>query len=140
MRKAKRRALVVGGSMSGLLAALLLRHAGHSYLEIAATLGVAVGSVGVILARAERAFRPDPLENGLDELGIEQVAQIVYLSSLALWAGDLESPRFQLRGVEVPAERAPSMIDEYPVLAIAAAFAQGRTVMRGEAGGWTLRR
>ncbi len=36
-----------------------------------------------------------------------------------------------LRGVEVPAERAPSMIDEYPVLAVAAAFAEGRTVMRG---------
>ena len=36
---------------------LLLRHAGHSYAEIAATLGVAVGSVGVLLARAERAFR-----------------------------------------------------------------------------------
>jgi 3-phosphoshikimate 1-carboxyvinyltransferase len=36
-----------------------------------------------------------------------------------------------LRGVEVPAERAPSMIDEYPILAVAAAFAQGRTVMRG---------
>jgi 3-phosphoshikimate 1-carboxyvinyltransferase len=34
-------------------------------------------------------------------------------------------------GVDVPAERAPSMIDEYPILAIAAAFAQGRTVMRG---------
>lgn len=36
--------------------ALLLRHAGHSYAEIAATLGVAVGSVGVLLARGERAF------------------------------------------------------------------------------------
>jgi 3-phosphoshikimate 1-carboxyvinyltransferase len=36
-----------------------------------------------------------------------------------------------LRGVEVPAERAPSMIDEYPVLAVAASFATGRTVMRG---------
>jgi len=36
-----------------------------------------------------------------------------------------------LRGVEVPAERAPSMIDEYPVLAVAAAFASGRSVMRG---------
>jgi RNA polymerase sigma-70 factor, ECF subfamily len=35
---------------------LLLRHAGYSYAEIAATLGVAVGSVGVLLARAERAF------------------------------------------------------------------------------------
>src|SRR3546814_13772972 len=36
-----------------------------------------------------------------------------------------------LGGVEVPAERAPSMIDEYPVLAVAAAFAEGRTVMHG---------
>ncbi len=36
-----------------------------------------------------------------------------------------------LRGIEVPAERAPSMIDEYPILAVAAAFARGRTVMRG---------
>jgi 3-phosphoshikimate 1-carboxyvinyltransferase len=37
----------------------------------------------------------------------------------------------QMKGVDVPAERAPSMIDEYPILAIAAAFAEGRTVMRG---------
>jgi RNA polymerase sigma factor (sigma-70 family) len=36
---------------------LLLRHSGYSYTEIAATLGVAVGSVGVLLARAESAFR-----------------------------------------------------------------------------------
>jgi 3-phosphoshikimate 1-carboxyvinyltransferase len=36
-----------------------------------------------------------------------------------------------LHGVEVPAPRAPSMIDEYPVLAVAAAFAEGDTVMRG---------
>ncbi|MSP83784.1 MAG: 3-phosphoshikimate 1-carboxyvinyltransferase [Alphaproteobacteria bacterium] len=36
-----------------------------------------------------------------------------------------------LRGVDVPAERAPSMIDEYPILAIAAACAEGVTVMRG---------
>ena len=36
-----------------------------------------------------------------------------------------------LKGIEVPAERAPSMIDEYPVLAVLAAFAEGKTVMRG---------
>lgn len=36
---------------------LLLRHTGFSYAEIAATLGVPVGSVGTTLARAERAFR-----------------------------------------------------------------------------------
>jgi RNA polymerase sigma-70 factor (ECF subfamily) len=38
-------------------ACLLLRHAGFSYAEVAATLQLAVGSVGVLLARAERAFR-----------------------------------------------------------------------------------
>jgi 3-phosphoshikimate 1-carboxyvinyltransferase len=36
-----------------------------------------------------------------------------------------------LKGVEVPPERAPSMIDEYPVLAVAATFAEGMTRMRG---------
>jgi 3-phosphoshikimate 1-carboxyvinyltransferase len=36
-----------------------------------------------------------------------------------------------LRGVEVPPQRAPTMIDEYPILAVAAAFADGTTVMRG---------
>jgi RNA polymerase sigma-70 factor, ECF subfamily len=36
---------------------LLLRHAGYSYAEIADTCELAVGSVGVLLARAERAFR-----------------------------------------------------------------------------------
>jgi 3-phosphoshikimate 1-carboxyvinyltransferase len=36
-----------------------------------------------------------------------------------------------LKGVDVPAERAPSMIDEYPILAVAASFAEGTTRMRG---------
>ncbi len=36
-----------------------------------------------------------------------------------------------LRGIEVPPERAASMIDEYPVLSVVAAFASGQTVMRG---------
>ena len=36
-----------------------------------------------------------------------------------------------LKGVDVPAERAPTMIDEYPILAVAAAFAEGTTRMRG---------
>jgi RNA polymerase sigma-70 factor (ECF subfamily) len=38
-------------------ACLLLRHSGYRYAEIAATLDVAEGSVGVLLARGERAFR-----------------------------------------------------------------------------------
>ena len=50
--------------------------------------------------------------------GGEPVADIIIRSS-------------QLHGVEVPAERAPSMIDEYPMLAVAAAFADGRSVMHG---------
>ena len=45
--------------------------------------------------------------------------------------GDLVVTGSALTGVEVPPERAPSMIDEYPVLAVAAALARGRTVMRG---------
>lgn len=36
-----------------------------------------------------------------------------------------------LKGIEVPPERAASMIDEYPVLSVVAAFAEGQTVMRG---------
>ena len=44
---------------------------------------------------------------------------------------DLAIEAASLQGVEVPAERAPSMIDEYPILAVAAACARGRTVMRG---------
>ncbi len=45
--------------------------------------------------------------------------------------GDLIVRSSVLKGVEVPPGRAPSMIDEYPILAVAAAFAEGRTVMRG---------
>jgi 3-phosphoshikimate 1-carboxyvinyltransferase len=37
----------------------------------------------------------------------------------------------KLRGVEVPPQRAPSMIDEYLVLAVAASYAEGTTTMRG---------
>jgi 3-phosphoshikimate 1-carboxyvinyltransferase len=44
---------------------------------------------------------------------------------------DLSITASSLSGVEVPAERAPSMIDEYPVLAVAASFAKGPTMMRG---------
>jgi 3-phosphoshikimate 1-carboxyvinyltransferase len=36
-----------------------------------------------------------------------------------------------MKGIEVPPERAPSMIDEYPVLSVVASFATGKTVMRG---------
>lgn len=45
--------------------------------------------------------------------------------------GDVVARHAPLRGVIVPPERAPSMIDEYPILAVAAAFAEGETVMEG---------
>jgi 3-phosphoshikimate 1-carboxyvinyltransferase len=45
--------------------------------------------------------------------------------------GDVRVRASRLRGVTVPAGRAPSMIDEYPVLAVAAAFAEGATRMEG---------
>ena len=44
---------------------------------------------------------------------------------------DLTVRHSRLRGVSVPASRAPAMIDEYPVLAVAAAFATGETRMNG---------
>ncbi len=45
--------------------------------------------------------------------------------------GDLIVKSSELKGITVPAERAASMIDEYPVLAIAASFAKGETNMLG---------
>ena len=45
--------------------------------------------------------------------------------------GDLVVRHSDLKGVTVPPNRAASMIDEYPILSVAAAFAQGETKMRG---------
>jgi 3-phosphoshikimate 1-carboxyvinyltransferase len=71
---------------------------------------------GLIVTLREMGADIEALE--LRSAGGEQVA-------------DLRVRASPLRGVEVPAARAPSMIDEYPVLAVAASFAQGTTVMRG---------
>ena len=45
--------------------------------------------------------------------------------------GDLHVRHSRLHGIRVPALRAPSMIDEYPILAVAASFADGTTRMEG---------
>lgn len=45
--------------------------------------------------------------------------------------GDIRVKSSRLKGVRVPASRAPSMIDEYPILSIAASFAEGTTRMEG---------
>jgi len=44
---------------------------------------------------------------------------------------DLHVRAGMLKGADIPPERAPSMIDEYPILAVAASHASGRTIMRG---------
>jgi 3-phosphoshikimate 1-carboxyvinyltransferase len=45
--------------------------------------------------------------------------------------GDVTARHSRLTGIVVPTDRAASMIDEYPILAVTAAFAEGETVMRG---------
>ena len=45
--------------------------------------------------------------------------------------GDLHVKHSRLKGVRVPPTRAPSMIDEYPILSVAASFAEGTTRMEG---------
>ena len=76
----------------------------------------------------------NPLRTGLITTLSEMGAAIEELDRRKEGGEDVADLRVRsgaLRGVEVPAERAPSMIDEYPVLAVAAAFAEGTTVMRG---------
>ena len=76
----------------------------------------------------------NPLRSGLLTTLIEMGADIAALDK-RLEGGeevaDLRVRSSALRGVDVPAARAPSMIDEYPILAVAAAFASGTTRMRG---------
>jgi len=72
---------------------------------------------GLYLALVEMGARID-FENPREEGG-EPVADLRVRFSPAL------------KGIEVPEDRAPSMIDEYPILSVVAAFAEGRTVMRG---------
>jgi 3-phosphoshikimate 1-carboxyvinyltransferase len=76
----------------------------------------------------------NPLRTGLITTLREMGADIEALarrSDAGEETADFRVRSCALRGVEVPAERAPSMIDEYPVLAVAASFAEGITVMRG---------
>ena len=76
----------------------------------------------------------NPLRTGLVTTLLEMGAQIQVLdrrSEGGEEVADLRVCAGPMRGVDVPASRAPSMIDEYPILAIAAAFAHGDTHMRG---------
>ncbi len=76
----------------------------------------------------------NPLRTGLLKTLAEMGAEINF-ENRRQQAGepvaDLVVEAGPLRGVEVPPERAPSMIDEYPILAVASAFAAGPTHMQG---------
>ncbi len=76
----------------------------------------------------------NPRRIGLIETLLEMGAQIEIRNRTASGGdetGDVAVRHSSLRATQVPPERAPAMIDEYPVLAVAAAFAEGCTVMRG---------
>lgn len=66
----------------------------------------------------------------LKEMGAD-VALINQRDAAGEPVADVRARYSAMHGVRVPAERAPSMIDEYPVLAIVAAFAKGETRMEG---------
>jgi len=72
----------------------------------------------------------DGLYRCLDEMG----AKITY-SNKKNEAGeityDLEVKSSSLKPIDVPAERAPSMIDDYPILAVAASLTNGISIFRG---------
>jgi 3-phosphoshikimate 1-carboxyvinyltransferase len=76
----------------------------------------------------------NPLRTGLVTTLVEMGGEIERLNAREEGGervADLRIRASRLAGVDVPAARAPSMIDEYPVLAVAAAFADGETRMRG---------
>jgi 3-phosphoshikimate 1-carboxyvinyltransferase len=76
----------------------------------------------------------NPLRTGLIECLREMGADLALLNERDEGGepvADLRARAGTLKGADIPAERAPRMIDEYPILAVAAACACGRTVMRG---------
>jgi 3-phosphoshikimate 1-carboxyvinyltransferase len=76
----------------------------------------------------------NPLRSGLIKTLREMGAAIEVLAERdegGESVADLRVRAGPLKAVDVPPERAPSMIDEYPILAVAAAFAEGATRMRG---------
>jgi len=81
-----------------------------------------------------RGVGMNPLRDGLYRTLTEMGADITLTNRREVGGepvADLVVRASRLKGVVVPPDRAPSMIDEYPILAAAAACAEGRTVMRG---------
>jgi 3-phosphoshikimate 1-carboxyvinyltransferase len=76
----------------------------------------------------------NPLRAGLYQTLLDMGADIAFENEREVGGepvADLHVKGSALKGVEVPAERAPTMIDEYPILAVAAACARGTTRMLG---------
>ena len=76
----------------------------------------------------------NPLRIGLFVTLLEMGADIEFKNKTEIageLVADIQVRYSKLKGVRVPAARAPSMIDEYPILSIAAAVAQGDTIMEG---------
>ena len=94
--------------------------------------------VAALLVPGSKIYLPgvgfNPLRAGLVETLKEMGAAITewdVADDKGELVGDLAIKATPLSGIEVPPERASSMIDEYPILAVAAACASGTTVMRG---------
>ena len=81
-------------------------------------IGVGVNPTRDGLLHVLCAMGADIVRTNKREVGGEPVADLIVTASAMM-------------GIEVPPEVAPSMIDEFPILFVAAAFAHGRTVMRG---------
>jgi 3-phosphoshikimate 1-carboxyvinyltransferase len=76
----------------------------------------------------------NPLRGGLFETLLEMGADLSFDNRRTVGGeevADVTARSGPLTAVEVPIERAPSMIDEFPILAVAAAFAGGQTLMHG---------
>jgi 3-phosphoshikimate 1-carboxyvinyltransferase len=76
----------------------------------------------------------NPLRAGLLDCLCEMGADVTLLNRREAGGepvADIRARAGTLTGADIPAERAPKMIDEYPILASAAACARGRTIMRG---------
>ncbi len=94
-------------------------------------------AAGLIVPGSEvtvEAVMLNPLRSGLFDVWQAMGADLIIANrriSGGEEVGDITARHSALKGVVVPEHRAASMIDEYPILAATAAFAEGRTVMRG---------
>lgn len=76
----------------------------------------------------------NPLRSGILDVLIEMGGNITIYNKKNLCGeevADVEVKYSKLKGIKIAAEIAPRMIDEYPIISIAAAHAQGKTIMNG---------